>query len=59
VDEDEEDDEWEDVDEDDGEELVDKPPGEIDYKTVILNPNVKMKRFDEFGFPLDDGYDYS
>jgi hypothetical protein len=38
---------------------VEKPPGEIDYKTVILNPNVKMKRFDEFGFPLDDGYDYS
>ena len=50
-------DDWEDDDEDDEEEeeVVD----EFDYRRIKLHPDVRMKRFDDHGLPLDDGYDYS
>lgn len=30
----------------------------INIKDYDISDNVKMKLFDEFGLPLDDGYNY-
>lgn len=42
-----EEEDWEDVDEEDG----------YQEGGLVLHPSIKMKQYDEYGFPVD-GYDY-